>query len=148
MSFWPRAPASGKTSLALNLAVNAAKLGTAVAFFSLEMSASQLVQRILCSEASVSLSKVRGGFISEGDWNSIANVSNVLSQVELYIDDSPGLSILEARAKARRELRAAQGRGLIIVDYLQLMQPPATRRDGNRAVEDYEIGRASCRERV
>lgn len=134
-------PGVGKTSLALNLAVNAAKLGTAVAFFSLEMSASQLVQRILCSEASVSLSKVRGGFISEGDWNSIANASNVLSQVELYIDDSPGLSILEARAKARRELRAAQGRGLIIVDYLQLMQPPATRRDGNRAVEVGEISR-------
>lgn len=134
-------PGVGKTSFALNLAVNAAKLGTAVAFFSLEMSSGQLVQRILCSEAAVSLSKVRGGFINEGDWNSIANASNVLSQIELYIDDSPGLSILEARAKARRELRAAQGRGLIIVDYLQLMQPAAVRRDGNRAVEIGEISR-------
>lgn len=134
-------PGVGKTSFALNLAVNAAKLGTAVAFFSLEMSSGQLVQRILCSEAAVSLSKVRGGFINEGDWNSIANASNVLSQIELYIDDSPGLSILEARAKARRELRAAQGRGLIIVDYLQLMQPAAVRRDGNRAVEVGEISR-------
>ena len=66
---------------------------------------------------------------------------NALSKLDMYIDDSPGLSILEARAKARRELRHAQGNGLIIVDYLQLMQPPQTRRDGNRAVEVGEISR-------
>lgn len=134
-------PGVGKTSFALNLAVNAAKSGAAVAFFSLEMSAEQLVQRILCAEARVSLSKVRSGFISEGDWGAIADATNTLSKLELYIDDSPGLSILEARAKARRELRRAQGKGLIIVDYLQLMQPPQTRRDGNRAVEVGEISR-------
>ena len=134
-------PGVGKTSFALNLAVNAAKSGAAVAFFSLEMSAEQLVQRILCSEARVSLSKIRGGFISEGDWGAIADATNSLSKLDLYIDDSPGLSILEARAKARRELRKAQGKGLIIVDYLQLMQPPSTRRDGNRAVEVGEISR-------
>ena len=134
-------PGVGKTSFALNLAVNAAKSGAAVAFFSLEMSAEQLVQRILCAEARVSLSKIRGGFISEGDWGAIADATNVLSKLDLYIDDSPGLSILEARAKARRELRKAQGKGLIIVDYLQLMQPPQTRRDGNRAVEVGEISR-------
>ena len=134
-------PGVGKTSFALNLAVNAAKSGAAVAFFSLEMSAEQLVQRILCSEARVSLSKIRGGFISEGDWGAIADATNSLSKLDLYIDDSPGLSILEARAKARRELRKAQGKGLIIVDYLQLMQPPTTRRDGNRAVEVGEISR-------
>ena len=132
-------PGVGKTSFALNLAVNAAKSGAAVAFFSLEMSAEQLVQRILCAEARVSLSKIRGGFISEGDWGAIADATNVLSKLDLYIDDSPGLSILEARAKARRELRKAQGKGLIIVDYLQLMQPPQTRRDGNRAVEVGEL---------
>ena len=134
-------PGVGKTSFALNLAVNAAKAGTSVAFFSLEMSAGQLVQRILCAEARVSLSKIRGGFIAEGDWGAIADASNSLSKLDLYIDDSPGLSILEARAKARRELRHAQGNGLIIVDYLQLMQPPQTRRDGNRAVEVGEISR-------
>ena len=134
-------PGVGKTSFALNLAVNAAKSGAAVAFFSLEMSAEQLVQRILCAEARVSLSKIRSGFISEGDWGAIADATNVLSKLDLYIDDSPGLSILEARAKARRELRKAQGKGLIIVDYLQLMQPPQTRRDGNRAVEVGEISR-------
>ena len=134
-------PGVGKTSFALNMATNAAKAGTSVAFFSLEMSASQLVQRILCAEARVSLSKVRGGFIAESDWGNIADASNRLSGLDLYIDDTPGLSILEARAKARRELRKAAGNGLIIVDYLQLMQPPQTRRDGNRAVEVGEISR-------
>ncbi len=134
-------PGVGKTSFALNLAVNAAKSGAAVTFFSLEMSAEQLVQRILCSEARVSLSKVRSGYISEGDWGAIADATNTLSKLELYIDDSPGLSILEARAKARRELRRAEGKGLIVVDYLQLMQPPSARRDGNRAVEVGEISR-------
>lgn len=136
-------PGVGKTSFALNLAVNAAKAGVAVAFFSLEMSAGQLVQRILCAEARVNLSKIRSGQIAEGDWGAIADASNTLSKLEIYIDDSPGLSILEARAKARRELRHAsgQGKGLIIVDYLQLMQPPQSRRDGNRAVEVGEISR-------
>lgn len=136
-------PGVGKTSFALNLAINAAKSGAAVAFFSLEMSGAQLVQRILCAEARVSLSKIRGGFVSEGDWGALAEAMNSLSKLELYIDDSPGLSILEARAKARRELRHASGagKGLIIVDYLQLMQPPATRKDGNRAVEVGEISR-------
>ncbi|MBR3689791.1 MAG: replicative DNA helicase [Eggerthellaceae bacterium] len=136
-------PGVGKTSFALNLAVNAAKAGVAVAFFSLEMSAGQLVQRILCAEARISLSDVRAGKIKEGDWSAIADATNTLSKLELYIDDSPGLSILEARAKARRELRHATGagKGLIIVDYLQLMQPPSVRRDGNRAVEVGEISR-------
>ena len=135
-------PGVGKTSFALNLAVNAARTGVSVAFFSLEMSAGQLVQRILCSDARVSLSKIRGGFISEGDWGQIADASNRLSKLELFIDDTPGLSILEARAKARRELRQVpKGKGLIIVDYLQLMQPQTARRDGNRAVEVGEISR-------
>ena len=135
-------PGVGKTSFALNLAVNAARAGNSVTFFSLEMSAGQLVQRILCADARVSLSKIRGGYISEGDWGAIADASNRLAKLELYIDDTPGLSILEARAKARRELRSVEaGKGLIIVDYLQLMQPQTARRDGNRAVEVGEISR-------
>ena len=135
-------PGVGKTAFALNLAVNAASAGISVAFFSLEMSAGQLTQRILCSDARISLQKIRGGKIGEGDWTAIANASNRLSKLDLYIDDSPGLSILEARAKARRELRNAEpGKGLIVVDYLQLMQPPSVRRDGNRAVEVGEISR-------
>ena len=135
-------PGVGKTSFALNLAVNAAKRGTSVAFFSLEMSAGQLVQRILCADARVSLSKIRGGYLADGDWTQIADASNRLAKLDLYIDDTPGLSILEARAKARRELRQVEsGKGLIIVDYLQLMQPQTARRDGNRAVEVGEISR-------
>lgn len=133
-------PGVGKTSFALNLAVNAAKQGATVAFLSLEMSAAQLVQRILCAEARVNLSRLRAGQLQEQDWGAIADASNILSKLNLYIDDTPSLSILELRAKARRELRGCD-KGLIVVDYLQLMQPPRTRRDGNRAVEVGEISR-------
>ncbi len=133
-------PGVGKTSLALNIAVNAAKMGYPTTFFSLEMSANQLVQRILCSEAKIGLEKVRGGFLGTSDWTELANAMSRLLKAELYIDDTPSLSILEARAKARRELRG-KSNGLIIVDYLQLMQPPKSRSDGNRAVEVGEISR-------
>ena len=133
-------PGVGKTSFALNLAVNAAKAGVTVAFLSLEMSALQLVQRILCSEAKVNLSRLRSGQVAESDWGAIADASNTLSKLDMYIDDTPSLSILELRAKARRELRGKE-KGLIVVDYLQLMQPPTVRRDGNRAVEVAEISR-------
>ena len=133
-------PGVGKTSFALNMAVNAAKAGCPTTFFSLEMSASQLVQRILCSEAHVGLEKVRGGFLTDADWQQMADAMSRLSNIELYIDDTPSLSILEARAKARRELHGKEN-GLIVVDYLQLMQPPQTRKDGNRAVEVGEISR-------
>ena len=133
-------PGVGKTSFALNLAVNAAKAGTTVAFLSLEMSSSQLVQRVLCSEARINLSKIRSRNVGEGDWNFIANASNALSKLDLYIDDTPSLSILELRAKVRRELRGKEN-GLIVVDYLQLMQPPQGRRDINRTVEVGEISR-------
>jgi replicative DNA helicase len=137
-------PGVGKTSFALNLAVNAAKAGTAVAFFSLEMDRRQLTQRILCAEARVSLSKIRSGKIAEGDWVALGQAASTLSQLEIYIDDSADLTILQARAKARRELRqvCAQGKkGLIVIDYLQLMSPAVPRRDGNRAVEVGEISR-------
>lgn len=133
-------PGVGKTAFALNLAVNAARLGTSVAFLSLEMSSLQLMQRILCSEARVSLTKVRQGRMSDTDWSAIIEASNTLYNADLHIDDTPALSILELRAKARRELRRCE-RGLIVVDYLQLMQPPRTRGDGNRAVEVGEISR-------
>lgn len=140
-------PGVGKTAFSLNLAVNAAKLGTTVCFFSLEMGKTQLVQRILCSEARINLSKIRGGYLADGDWAEIAEASNRLSELELYIDDTPGLSLMQARAKARRKLhevsakRGEESKGLIIVDYLQLMTPPTARRDGNRAVEVGEISR-------
>ncbi len=133
-------PGVGKTAFALNLATSAAKLGTSVAFLSLEMSASQLVQRVLASEARVSLSGIRAGKIQDADWSAIIEASGALSQLDIKFDDTPALSILELRAKARRELRDVK-KGFIIVDYLQLMQPPTVRRDGNRAVEVAEISR-------
>ena len=104
------------------------------------MSASQLVQRVLASEARVSLSKLRAGQVQDADWAAIIEASSNLSKLKIEFDDTPALSILELRAKARRELRDAE-KGLIIVDYLQLMQPPQARRDGNRAVEVAEISR-------
>lgn len=133
-------PGVGKTAFALNIATNAAKAGTTVAFLSLEMSANQLIQRVICSEANLSLSKLRAGKIAESDWGAIAGASDTLSKLNMFIDDTPSLSILELRAKARRELRGCEN-GLIIVDYLQLMQPAKSRRDGNRAVEVAEISR-------
>ncbi len=133
-------PAVGKTSFALNVAVNAAKHGASVALFSLEMSATQLVQRILCSEARVNLSKLRTGSLTDADWAPILSATDSLSKLDLWIDDTPGLSLLEMRAKARRQLRDKE-RGLIVVDYLQLMQPTKARRDGNRSVEVAEISR-------
>ena len=117
-------PGVGKTAFALNLCTSAAKLGATVAFLSLEMSASQL----------------RAGQVQDADWAAIIEASSNLSKLKIEFDDTPALSILELRAKARRELRDAE-KGLIIVDYLQLMQPPQARRDGNRAVEVAEISR-------
>ncbi len=137
-------PGVGKTSFALNMAVNSAKRGTNVAFFSLEMSALQITQRIISSEANVKLSNIRSGYLQDSDIAAIGNASVALSSLSLAIDDTPGLSILEARAKARRQLRNLKERndlGMIVVDYLQLMTPATPRRDGNRAVEVGEISR-------
>lgn len=132
-------PAVGKTSFAMNLATNAAKLGSTVALFSLEMSSIQITQRLLAAEAGMSLSRMRSGQLSEADWSQLVTASGELSQHELYIDDSPSLSIVELRTKARRMMRNKKN-GLIIVDYLQLMQPVIPH-PNNRAVEVAEISR-------
>jgi replicative DNA helicase len=132
-------PSVGKTALALNMAVNAAKAGTAVAIFSLEMGAEQLVQRVLCAEARINLQDVRTGFVKDADWYAIHTAMGKLANLEFYVDDTPSISILELRAKARRQLRD-KPKGLIIVDYLQLMQPQG-RRSENRQTEIAEISR-------
>lgn len=92
-------PGVGKTAFALNLCTSAAKLGATVAFLSLEMSASQLVQRVLASEARVSLSKLRAGQVQDADWAAIIEASSNLSKLKIEFDDTPALSILELRAK-------------------------------------------------
>ena len=132
-------PSVGKTALALNIGVNAAKAGAAVAIFSLEMSAEQLVQRVLCSEARINLQDVRTGYVKDADWYAIHNAMGKLANLDFWVDDTPSISILEVRAKARRQLRNKE-KGLIIVDYLQLMQPQG-RRTENRQTEIAEISR-------
>lgn len=134
-------PGMGKTSFCLNVALKAAqKSNVATAVFSLEMSAEQLVQRLLGSEAMVDISKLRSGFIKqEGDWDRLVNVAGNLSQVPLYIDDTPGISVMEMRAKTRR-LKSEGELGLVIIDYIQLMQ--GSRRSENRQQEISEISRS------
>lgn len=131
-------PGVGKTSFALNVASNAAKAGTSVAFFSLEMPSAQLVQRILCSEGRVELSHMRTGRLTEADWAQLIQACSNLDKSDFSIDDTPALSILELRAKARRQLRNAQ-KGLIVIDYLQLMQSSGQQKD--RHLEVGEISR-------
>jgi len=133
-------PSVGKTALALNMAVNAAKKGTSVALFSLEMSAEQLVQRVLCSEARINLQDVRTGYIKEQDWGSIHQAMGRLAELDLWVDDTAAISIFEVRTKARRQLRG-KPKGLVVVDYLQLMQPQTRRSEMNRTVEIGEISR-------
>ncbi|MGQ9647471.1 MAG: replicative DNA helicase [Thermodesulfobacteriota bacterium] len=115
-------PSMGKTAFCLNIAQYAAiEKRTPVAVFSLEMSKEQLVIRMLCSEAHVEGTKLRTGFLSEGDWPRLTIAAGNLSEAPIFIDDTAALSVLELRAKARR-LKADQGLGMVIVDYLQLMK--------------------------
>ncbi len=117
-------PSMGKTAFALNIAQHAAlDADHGVAIFSLEMSKEQLVMRLLCSEARVDQSKVRAGIDARTDLAKLARAADRLSKAPIYIDDTPALSILETRAKARRIKREPSSKlGLIIVDYLQLMR--------------------------
>jgi replicative DNA helicase len=124
-------PSMGKTALALNIARNAAvDHGVPVAIFSLEMSKEQLSLRMLCAEASIDSSRLRSGFFSMEDWERVTEAAGVLSAAPIFIDDSASLSTMDVRAKARR-LKMEKNIGLIIIDYLQLMQgrAGAERRD-------------------
>jgi replicative DNA helicase len=135
-------PGVGKTSLALNIAINAAKSGAAVAFFSLEMPSQQLVSRILAAEARIDSARMRTGRLNESDWHEIIRAMESLHRTTFSIDDSPELSIMELRAKARRQLRNVEaGKGLIVVDYLQLMSPSRRGGERDRHLEVAEISR-------
>ncbi|MFA6079814.1 MAG: replicative DNA helicase, partial [Candidatus Omnitrophota bacterium] len=133
-------PSMGKSALALCIAEHAAVVERApVAFFSLEMSKEQLVQRMLCSHARVDAHKVRTGFLSQADWPKLVSAAGKLSEAPIYIDDTPGISVMELRAKARR-LKAQFDIKLIVLDYLQLMQGHS--RADNRQHEISEISRS------
>lgn len=115
-------PSMGKSSLALNIAQHVGiKEATPVALFSLEMSAEQLVQRLLCAEARVDAHRLRTGYLAESDWPKLTTAAGTLSGSKIFIDDTPAIAVLDIMAKARR-LMAREPLGLIIVDYLQLMQ--------------------------
>ena len=134
-------PSVGKTSFALNIAEHAAvKERKSVGVFSLEMSKEQLVLRLLSSVANIDSQRLRSGFLEELDFARIAPAMNALSEAPLYIDDTPSISTMELRTKARR-LHAESGLDLVIVDYLQLMQAATTSRDSNRVQEVSEISR-------
>jgi replicative DNA helicase len=134
-------PSIGKTSLALNFAEHAAvREGRTVGVFSLEMSKEQLVLRLLSSVANIDSQRLRTGFLEEMDFTRLAPAMNALAEAPIYIDDTPNISTMELRTKARR-LQAESGLDLIIVDYLQLMQASLTTRDANRVQEVSEISR-------
>ncbi len=138
-------PSVGKTSLALDIARHVGvKEKVPVGLFSLEMSKEQLVDRLLCSEAKVDLWKMRTGNLSDrpdsNDFPRIGHAMGVLSEAPIYIDDSPGNNVMQIRTKARR-LQAEHGLGLLIIDYLQLMESHHNRNSDNRVQEVAEISR-------
>ncbi len=142
-------PSMGKTSLAVNIAFNAAKAyaesggkeGAIVGFFSLEMSSDQLATRILADQSGISGDAIRKGQIQENDFRRFVEASQKLAQMPLYIDDTPALSIAALRTRARR-LKRQHGLDLIIVDYLQLLQGSGSKQGReNRVIEISEITR-------
>ena len=132
-------PSMGKTAFVLNVAANAAHEGHGIAIFSLEMSKEAIVQRLLCAEARVDSQRVRRGMLRDTDFTALARAAGWLQQCPIWIDDSPALTLLEMRSKARR-LRADNQVGLIVVDYLQLMRSPEY--SENRVQEISDISRS------
>ena len=134
-------PAMGKTAFALNIATNAAlRANVPVAIFSLEMSKDQLVNRMLGSEAMVDSNKVRTGKLDEEDWTKLAEAIGPLSEAGVYIDDTPGISVMEIRTKCRK-LKMEKNIGLVVIDYLQLISG-SNKRNGSREQEISEISRS------
>lgn len=132
-------PGMGKTALGLNIALNmATKDKRPVAVFSLEMSKEQLTQRLLCSQSGIDGNRLRTGFLGEADWHRLTKGMNELTDAPIYIDDSPNISVLEMRSKARR-LKKNYGLDLLIVDYIQLIR--GSSRIENRTLELSAISR-------
>ena len=116
-------PGMGKSSLALNIAQNVAVQGHPVAVFSLEMSREEIVTRMLCAEGRIDSQRLRTGRLGENDFTKLSNAASVLYKKPIFVDDSPGLTVTEIRAKARR-LKRRPGLALVVVDYIQLMHSP------------------------
>lgn len=134
-------PSMGKTALALNLALNAAmKEDKAILIFSLEMSSSQLLQRLLAIEAGIGLQKIRNGFLNDDDWGRLGIASGKLANSEINIADVPNVNVLEIRSIARR-LKASGKLDMILIDYLQLIKGSSSKSD-NRQQEISDISRS------
>lgn len=134
-------PAMGKSAFAINIATNAAVQNKIpVAIFNLEMSKEQIGNRILCSEAMVDSNKIKTGQIEDNDWMKLASTLGILSDAPIYIDDTPGISVMEIRAKCRK-LKMEKDIGLIVIDYLQLIQGSG-KRNSSREQEISEISRS------
>lgn len=134
-------PSMGKTAFTLNIASYVGTHGGKVAFFSLEMSKEQLMQRMLCAEGGIDATKLRTGQLDTPEWNKLVHVADTLSRAPIYIDDTAGITVMELRSKARR-LKAEHGLDLIIIDYLQLMQGRPSKNGDNRQQEISEISRS------
>ncbi len=134
-------PSMGKTAFTLNIAAHAAMRGHSVAFFSLEMSKEQLVQRMLCSEGAIDSQRLRTGQLEGEEWGKLIGTADKLSKAKIYIDDTPGITVMELRSKARR-LKAEHGLELVVIDYLQLMQGRSARNGDSRQQEISEISRS------
>ncbi|MCL2048873.1 MAG: replicative DNA helicase [Defluviitaleaceae bacterium] len=135
-------PSMGKTAFLLNIAQHAAvKKGVPTAIFSLEMSKEQLGNRLIAAEASVDSQRIRTGALTDEDWEKISESMGRLSNAPIFIDDTPGISITEMRAKCRR-LKLEKNLGLVVVDYLQLMSASASSRPESRQLEISEISRS------
>lgn len=133
-------PGMGKTAFALNVAMNACRLRKkAAVVFSLEMPKEQLANRLLCSEAKVDAGKLRTGYLSRDDWPKLTQAAGTLSDLPIWLDDTPGLTLMELRAKTRR-LKSEHDLGLIVIDYLQLMR--AGVKTDSREQEISEISRS------
>lgn len=133
-------PSMGKTAFSLNIAHNAAlRANCRVALFSLEMSKEQLIQRMVSAESRVELTKIKNGSLSEEDWPRVIEAMDTLSRTDIYIDDTPGINMLELRSKCRL-LKMKKGLDLVLIDYLQLMESDS--RSENRQQEISKISRS------
>ena len=131
-------PGVGKTSFCLNLATNIAKSsGKAVCIFSLEMINEELVQRIISSESMVEAEKLRSGRLEKQDWENVATACSTIAGTDIYIDDTSNITLTSMKAKLRR----VNNLGLVVIDYLQLMEPEVKRKDGSKANEVADISR-------
>ena len=134
-------PAMGKTAFALNIAANAAlQYGKTVAIFSLEMSKIELVQRIMCAEAEVDSQRLRSGNLQAKDWEQLAKAMTRIEEAPIYIDDTPGATLADIRAKCRRLAMVDKNLSLVLIDYLQLMETSGNNNDRTQQISQISRG--------